>query len=68
MEKPVINKALIDKLKSISQDMKTYINVNISIGRVALKTSFQYMTEEEVEEFISIRNRIKVLSRKLDRI
>jgi hypothetical protein len=69
MEKlPVVNKVIVDKLKSVSQDMKTYINMNASIsdGLPDDNVTFELFSPEELEEFIHIRNRIKALTRKLE--
>lgn len=58
-----LNEVLVNKLDSMSFDMKYYINVNASIGR-----SGEYpfiMDVKDVEEFLEIQNKIKRLSYKL---
>jgi hypothetical protein len=66
--KAVLNDSIIEKLGSMSQDIKVYVNANVGI--------YQSLGEEERElwpviapedmiELIEIRQRIKILHRKL---
>lgn len=73
--KVIINTSLVDKLKSISQDIKTYVNMNAMIyeswcqvpGNTKKFMDDNTMSKEDVEELLDIRKRIKVLTRKLEK-
>ena len=68
IENVIVNDAILNKLDSISQDIKTYVNMNVSIA-LSLndrnKESFHYFDPEDIDELISIRKRIKNLSKKV---
>lgn len=55
--------ALIDKLNSISNDLKYYINVNVDISRS--DKSYPIIPENMMDELLNVRNRIKIISKEL---
>lgn len=64
----VINDTIIDKLDSMSNDIKMYVNMNAHIGsnlRKVLADNSTFMDEKELNEILEIRLRIKNLSHKL---
>lgn len=61
----MVNGTLARKLKSISQDLKTYININVIEPGIE-DDKIKYMSEEDIEELLDIRVRIKRLARKLE--
>ncbi len=61
----VINEILVDKLRSISHDIKYYLNVNAAIG-FGGNTSLKYMDEEDYIELLSIRGQLKKLTSKVE--
>ena len=71
MEKilPVIDSILISKLESISFDIKMYINSYTSlasaIGETSNRNQIKFFTQEELDEILDIRKRLKTLSQKL---
>jgi len=66
--KVIITQSLIDKLNSISQDIKVYINsdVHITNSLKDVEHTFPMMSKDDADELIDIRKRIKILSRKLE--
>lgn len=66
MIKTVITQSLIDKLNSISQDIKIYINSNTYAN---MTESFErgFMDKEDVNELMDIRNKIKKISKKYEK-
>ena len=58
----MVNGTLVRKLKSIAQDLKTYININVVEPYIK---GIEYMLPDDVEEIIEIRRRIKKLANKL---
>jgi len=62
----VNNVAIQQKLESISQDIKTYVNMNAFIGTsLPVGITLPMMDKEDIEELLDIRDRIKQLSRTL---
>jgi phosphopantetheine adenylyltransferase len=58
----MVNGTLIRKLKSMSQDLKTYININVVDPDIK---GIEYMSSDDIKEIIEIRHRIKKLAHKL---
>lgn len=61
---PVLNEVIINKLESISFDIKYYININASIAKSLDEEcldAFKFMDDGEINELMEIRNRIKRL-------
>ena len=63
--KLVVNEVIVNKLESISFDIKYYLNINASIILDESSISFNLMDDDEVNELIEIRKRLKILSHKL---
>jgi hypothetical protein len=64
----VLNEAIVNKLESITCDIKYYININASIAQSLDEesiNSFKFMDDEEINELIEIRKRTKQLAFKL---
>lgn len=61
----VLNKILIDKLESISFDIKYYINTNASIANSEGSNVLQWLSQDDIQEVKEIRTRIKKLAHKL---
>ena len=64
----ILNEVLINKLESISYDIKYCVNTNVDITQSLnekTKNSFKFMGDEELAELIEIRKRIKILTHKL---
>lgn len=61
----IINDAFIAKLDSISQDIKTYVNINAGLSASDKEKVFPRMTQEDVTELLVIRRMIKNLSSRL---
>jgi hypothetical protein len=63
----VLNDIIVNKLESISFDIKYYINVNAGIAQSmgVEGTTFKFMTDEEINELIEIRKKTKQLAFKL---
>ena len=65
---PVLNEVMVNKLESISFDIKYYINTNVGISQSLDNESmnaFKFMDDEEIAELIEIRNKTKRLVNKL---
>ena len=60
--RPLLTRAFISKLESISTDIKYYINVAVGIN----ENEKHLMDQEDFDELIDIRNRIKSLKKKLE--
>jgi hypothetical protein len=58
----MINETFIEKLDSISQDIKIYININAYQDKVP---GLQFMEHDDIQELLEIRKRVKILTRKL---
>jgi hypothetical protein len=68
MNKILVNKALTDKLQSIAQDIKVYININSEIANslnIDDDSNITFFDENEMIELIDIRMKIKALTYKL---
>lgn len=63
--KIVLNEALVNKLFSISLDIKYYMNVNSQSTNNECLSYLKTMSDEEVNELTEIRSRIKRLTYKL---
>jgi len=66
----VVTNVLINKLESISFDIKYYINMNASISNSLgvdkdSKLFAKCLDESELNEILEIRQRIKTLTKKL---
>ena len=64
----VLNEVIVNKLESITYDIKYYINTNAGIAQSLDEegvNAFKFMDSEEINELIKIRNRTKQLVRKL---
>lgn len=59
-----LNTILVDKLDSISSDIKYYINMNYSISK-QVNSELPLASAEDVAELLDIRRRVKILSAKL---
>ena len=67
--KAILNPILVRKLESISFDIKYYININASIAQTLddeIEGAFQILEDEDIEELLEIRGRIKKIARKLN--
>lgn len=62
--KIVNNEVLVDKLDSMSMDIKTYVNINAMIY-AHTNPERGFISGEDIHELLEIRRRIKTLSRKL---
>ena len=58
----MVNGTLVRKLKSMAQDLKTYININVVEPDIE---GIEYMSPDDIKEIIEIRQRIKKLAHKL---
>lgn len=68
MDKIVLNEAIVTKLEIVALDLKYYININASISQAINNERnivFMIMDDEDVEELIEIRKKLKKLSYKL---
>lgn len=61
----IVNDAFISKLDSISQDIKTYVNINAGLSASDKEKVFPRMTQDDVNELLVIRSMIKKMSIKL---
>lgn len=64
----VLNEAIVNKLESITYDIKYYVNTNAGIAQPLDEegiNAFKFMDSEEINELIEIRNRTKRLAYKL---
>ena len=64
----ILNEVIVNKLESITYDIKYYINTNASIAQTLDEegmNAFKFMDNEEINELIEIRNKTKHLVRKL---
>jgi hypothetical protein len=63
----VLNKIIVNKLESISFDIKYYINANAIIHTLDKENvnAFKFMDDEDISELIEIRKRTKLLVYKL---
>lgn len=69
--KIINNKSFVDKLNSISQDIKTYLNINSYMAQDLSDNNsewsgMKYLKETDLNELKDIRKRIKVLSKKMN--
>jgi len=60
--KIVLNEAIITKLEITALDLKHYININAAIGGI---NGIKYMDDEDLNELMEIRSKLKKLSYKL---
>lgn len=66
---PVVNQILVDKLNSMSTDIKYYLNMNYMISSSLSDENtlaFKFMSNENLNELSEIRKRLKALSTKLE--
>lgn len=65
-----ITSALVEKLISISQDIKVYVNTHAGLASIMTDSSgksvHQLMTKSEFRKLINIRTSIKKLARQLE--
>lgn len=65
-EEIILNNIMINKLDSMSYDIKCYMNINYGITQsLDNRDGFKFMDSEEINELFEIRKRIKQLSHKL---
>jgi hypothetical protein len=64
----VLNNIIINKLESITYDIKYCINTNVSIAQLLDEediNTFKFIDNDEINELIEISNRTKRLIKKL---
>lgn len=59
---PLVNNSLVHKLESMSQDIKVYVNTNYGQIGQHEDGADRHMSQDEYDELICIRTRIKVLA------
>lgn len=65
--KAVLNDELIDKLHNMQLDIKYYVNSNVGIAKfIGEKSGITLMEQDDINELINIRKRIKALVHKLN--
>jgi len=66
-QKIVLNDILVNKLESMSYDLKYYININYGIANNLQKNNVntKLVSDEDLIELIDIRKKIKTLVHKL---
>lgn len=67
-EVPIINIQLVNKLESITDDIKVYSNLNnylANTSKYSEDNNTKYFSEEEYEKLILIRRELKNLTKKL---